>query len=114
MVPDRDTVAHYRRFYPVSCLALYADAGKVMYLKKWQKALAIVLSVIMTGGIVHEHVAGLYAVLLGQCGRCAGRYFLPFLPMLLFTIKSKRTKYHENIENKIAIGMCTLQILTFF
>ena len=34
--------------------------------------------------------------------------------MLLFTIKSKRTKYHENIENKIAIGMCTLQILTFF
>ena len=100
----------------ILCLAyaLYADAGKVMYLKKWQKALAIVLSVIMTGGIVLSMWLDFTPSYWGNVAGVQGRYFLPFLPMLLFTIKSKRTKYHENIENKIAIGMCTLQILTFF
>ena len=29
-------------------------------------------------------------------------------------IKEEINLYHENIENKTAIGMCTLQILTFF
>ena len=85
-----------------------------MYLKKWQKALAIVLSVIMTGGIVLSMWLDFTPSYWGNVAGVQGRYFLPFLPMLLFTIKSKRTKYHENIENKIAIGMCTLQILTFF
>ena len=100
----------------ILCLAyaLYADAGKVMYLKKWQKALAIVLSVIMTGGIVLSMWLDFTPSYWGNVAGVQEDTFCRFYQCCCLQSRANGQKYHENIENKIAIGMCTLQILTFF
>lgn len=100
----------------ILCLAyaLYADAGKAMYLEKWQKTMVIVLCVIMTGGIVLSMWLDFTPSYWGNVAGVQGRYFLPFLPMLMLCLKNRYTQYHRNIENKICIALCTLEALTFF
>lgn len=94
--------------------AVYADKNTGEYLKTKQKVLFVILSIIMLGAIVLSMWMDFTPTYWKNVAGVQGRYFLPFLPMLMLCIKNKYTLYHRKIENKILIGMCILEILTLF
>ena len=94
MVPDRDTVAHYRRFYPVSCLRSVCGCRKSHVPEKMAESTRHRIIRDHDRRNRAEHVAGLYAVLLGQCGRCAGK--------ILFAVFTNAVVYNQEQTDKIS------------
>ena len=93
--------------------ALFTDK-KADYMTNKQKVLVGMLSLIMIGGIVLSMWLDFTPPQWKNVAGVQGRYFLPFLPMLVLMLKGKQTLRVERYSKRIMISMYILEILTVF
>ena len=93
--------------------ALFTDK-KADYMTNKQKVLVGMLSLIMIGGVVLSMWLDFTPPQWKNVAGVQGRYFLPFLPMLVLMLKGKQTLRVERYSKRIMISMYILEILTVF
>lgn len=99
-------------FIVLLVVALLVSDEQPIHMSKKMRWFCIALCLIMTGGIVLSMWLACtptdYPYILGV----QGRYFIPFLPMLLMALKPKEIISKRNVNGGILIGLFVLELMT--
>ena len=98
-------------FAIVLLLALISEKENEQCMTGKQRVLVIVLSIIMTGGIVLSMWLDFTPDYISYIAGVQGRYFLPFLPMLVLSLKSRLFSVKKNINNALLVSVFVLEFL---
>lgn len=95
-------------------LALANDELNFMRMTWNQKSLIYILSILMLGAIVLAMWLGFTPTSLECIAGVQGRYLLPFIPLVVLTLKNGYIVVKKNISQGIIIAAFVLELLTIF
>ena len=84
------------------------------YIKDWQKTLMLVLSLGMIGGITLAMMLDFTSINDSVVRGIQGRYFIPFLPLIMFLLRNNKIVLKKDISKHIIMSMYMLNYFTLW